>query len=218
MVPDGCMDLIVQLDRASGQILGFLVGTVDHPVFVPAEDTRWDRLGIRLYPGGLQRFLKEPGYLFTNRICRLADINKTLEAELADCMLSASSVEQLISAVHRCLLARVHGGSCWEDTFRNILHHLFLAKGNLTVHELSRRECVSGKQLGRIFLERTGLSTKAFAQIIRFQHVLRHLNLEANPALIQAALQHGYYDQAHFIHEFAGFSGLLPSDYVKRSE
>ncbi|MNN81868.1 Helix-turn-helix domain protein [compost metagenome] len=83
--------------------------------------------------------------------------------------------------------------------------------------ELSRRECVSGKQLGRIFLDRTGVSTKTFARILRFQHVLQQLNREADPALIHAALQHGYYDQAHFTHEFAAFSGLLPSDYTRQS-
>ncbi|MFM9329158.1 AraC family transcriptional regulator [Paenibacillus mesotrionivorans] len=217
MVPDGCIDLILQWDRMSGEAIAFVVGTVDQPVFVPAEDTRWDRLGIRFYPGGLQHFLKEPGHLFTNRIYPLAEISKSLETELTRSVRPAVPAEELVLAVQQCLLARLQERLPWDHTFRNTLRHIYLAKGRLTVHELSQQECVSSKQLGRIFLERTGLSTKTFTQIIRFQQVLRHLNQEADPVLIRAALEHGYYDQAHFIHEFVDFSGLLPSDYVKQS-
>lgn len=217
MVPDGCIDLVLQLDRKSGVAMVFVVGTVDRPVFVPAEDTRWDRLGVRFYPGGLQHVLREPGHLFTNRIYPLAEINISLETELIRSVLPAVPAKELVLAVQHCLLARIQEQLPWEHTFCNTLRHIYLAKGRLTVHELSQRECVSSKQLGRIFLERTGLSTKSFTQIIRFQQVLRQLNQEADPVLVRAALEHGYYDQAHFIHEFADFSGLLPSDYVKQS-
>jgi AraC-like DNA-binding protein len=32
----------------------------------------------------------------------------------------------------------------------------------------------------------------------------------------EVALESGYYDQAHFIHDFKCFSGFTPNEYMKR--
>jgi AraC-like DNA-binding protein len=32
----------------------------------------------------------------------------------------------------------------------------------------------------------------------------------------EIALESGYYDQAHFIHDFKFFSGFTPNEYLKR--
>jgi AraC-like DNA-binding protein len=56
-----------------------------------------------------------------------------------------------------------------------------------------------------------------FCRVQRFQRVLRNLgSLAAGSAIDwpQIALTCGYFDQAHFIHDFRSFSGINPTTYV----
>jgi AraC-like DNA-binding protein len=43
---------------------------------------------------------------------------------------------------------------------------------------------------------------------------LRTIHQRKDVDWVEIALECGYYDQAHFIHEFRTFSGLTPSAYV----
>lgn len=70
----------------------------------------------------------------------------------------------------------------------------------------------------RRFLERfrseVGITPKLFARVQRFQAVVArvHTLREVNWADIAAGC--GYFDQAHFIHDFRAFSGFTPSAYL----
>jgi AraC-like DNA-binding protein len=59
------------------------------------------------------------------------------------------------------------------------------------------------------------LTPKLFCRVQRFQGVLRQIARSAEAIdWTQIALSCGYFDQAHFIHDFRGFSGINPSSYV----
>jgi AraC-like DNA-binding protein len=49
----------------------------------------------------------------------------------------------------------------------------------------------------------------------RFQHALQSIHRNGHIDWIETALDCGYYDQAHFIHDFQKFSGLTPSGYLE---
>ena len=215
IVPDGCMDLIFRLDRSVPDIEGFIVGTVDRAAWVDMEYDRIETFGIRFYPGGLQNLIREPATLFTNRIVSLPEVAKGFAKELRDLLVGAFSIDEAVWQVERYLLGRVGGSWVWEDTFRNSLEHIYRAKGNIRVQEIAGREAISEKQLTRIFYERTGVGTKTFSRIIRFQHMLKLLKGDERMTLTQAALLSGYYDQAHGIRDFQAFCSSLPSDYLK---
>jgi methylphosphotriester-DNA--protein-cysteine methyltransferase len=51
----------------------------------------------------------------------------------------------------------------------------------------------------------------------RFQRVLENVHRKNAVDWVQVALDGGYYDQAHFIHDFQGFSGLTPATYLARA-
>lgn len=214
IAPDGCIDIVFQIGKDGSILHGMLVGTLDRSVYVDLEYERLHTFGIRLYPGGLQAFLREPANLFTNQILDLSDIWKGLEADLSEHLRSAATMDDFIHLTDLSLLCRLNGGGPKEDLFQNVLMDIFQAKGRITVKELAQRGCVSERQLMRIFYERAGVGTKTFTRIIRFQSVLRILNRMDGSALTDAALQAGYYDQAHFIHEFHSICGILPSEYI----
>ena len=83
------------------------------------------------------------------------------------------------------------------------------------VAELSDEIGISSRRLVDVFSQQVGLTPKLFARVQRFQNVIQNLPPEQDVDWTDVALGCGYYDQAHFIHDFRSFSGLSPSTYLK---
>lgn len=74
---------------------------------------------------------------------------------------------------------------------------------------------MSQRQFIEIFRGEVGVTPKAFARLRRFQHVLGFVEHLTEVDWTDVALRYGYFDQAHFIHDFREFSGVSPSVYLK---
>ena len=66
----------------------------------------------------------------------------------------------------------------------------------------------------RYFKKETGLTPKSFQTLQRFKKVLRELSTSVNLDWQHYVLEHGYYDQSHFIKEMKKFTGYSPSALV----
>jgi methylphosphotriester-DNA--protein-cysteine methyltransferase len=84
-------------------------------------------------------------------------------------------------------------------------------KGQVTAAELMRDQSMSQRQLERRFNEIVGLPPKRLARIVRFQAALASIYANPRRELTSVAYDHGYADQAHFIHEFQRLYGKVPS-------
>jgi AraC-like DNA-binding protein len=67
------------------------------------------------------------------------------------------------------------------------------------------------------FIERfkidVGLTPKRYCRIRRFQRAVSQVHRGSDIDWAAVALDCGYFDQAHFIHDFKSFSGLTPTGY-----
>ena len=72
---------------------------------------------------------------------------------------------------------------------------------------------LSERRFIQVFAEQVGLTPKLF-RVKRFQKVLRQITRSESINWMQIALSCGYFDQAHFIHDFRAFSGINPSLYL----
>lgn len=64
------------------------------------------------------------------------------------------------------------------------------------------------------FKAEVGVSPKRYCRLLRFQRMLAAARAPGTFNWGDLALACGYYDQAHFIHEFRAFSGLTPTAYA----
>jgi AraC-like DNA-binding protein len=80
------------------------------------------------------------------------------------------------------------------------------------VGDVARQIGLSQRRFIQIFQEEVGLMPKLFVRIQRFQSALRLIGQEQEWTNI--ALRSGYFDQAHFIHDFRTFSGITPTTYL----
>jgi transcriptional regulator GlxA family with amidase domain len=92
-----------------------------------------------------------------------------------------------------------------------VLETISAHQGNVPMALLGHMTGWSSRHLRRMFHESIGVGPKTFCRIIRFMSAFRILRRNPRPNLLDVALDAGYYDQAHFIHEFEDFYGSSPS-------
>lgn len=64
------------------------------------------------------------------------------------------------------------------------------------------------------FQSEVGMAPKLFARVQRFQAVIGAVHALDEVDWAGIAADCGYFDQAHFIHDFRAFSGLTPTEYL----
>jgi AraC-like DNA-binding protein len=74
---------------------------------------------------------------------------------------------------------------------------------------------LSLRRFGELFGSEVGLPPKAFCRIRRFNEVLRRVERCIDVDWADVAASCGYFDQAHFNHDFRAFAGLTPSAYLR---
>ncbi|WP_336517717.1 helix-turn-helix domain-containing protein [Pollutibacter soli] len=92
------------------------------------------------------------------------------------------------------------------------IHELISNNGMMSVKELAGNYYLSERQLERQFFQYAGFSPKLFTRILRFHNTMGYYGAKEK-SLTDIALECGYYDQSHFIHDFKSFSGQHPRHY-----
>jgi AraC-like DNA-binding protein len=82
------------------------------------------------------------------------------------------------------------------------------------IENICRSLVVSRKHLRTLFDSHIGLSPKTYARMFRFRRVVELVQSGRRLDWTRVALSCGYYDQAHFNHEFREFSGMSPGEYA----
>ena len=89
----------------------------------------------------------------------------------------------------------------------------------LAISRLVERVGFSQRHFTQLFSDGVGLAPKLFSRVSRFQKVVQTLHAQRQVNWTDIALSCGYYDQAHFNHDFQSFAGMTPTEYqAKRTE
>lgn len=88
-------------------------------------------------------------------------------------------------------------------------HRMVTSRGRVRMEELARECGWSRKRLWRRFEDRTGLTPKRAAMLVRFRHAVEGL-VAGRPAA-DVAFDSGYVDQSHLCRDVAAFAGVTPA-------
>ena len=89
------------------------------------------------------------------------------------------------------------------------------ACGQVRVEGLAAQLGVSRQHLAQQFRQHVGISPKLFARICRFRAASAGMqNLAGQQDWAQVALQYGYFDQSHLIHDFQDFARSSPEAWL----
>jgi len=88
------------------------------------------------------------------------------------------------------------------------------ATGAVAIGDLSVAAGVSSTYLAQRFNEIIGFTPKRLARTYRFAAAVRAIDPAGPVDWLELAGRTGYYDQAHFGHDFRAFTGLTPTRYL----
>jgi AraC-like DNA-binding protein len=213
VLPMGTMELVIALgsSRTAG---GGVVGPHSEAFFI--EHTAHDELvGVHFKPAGAFPFLGCGAGELRNRWVALEDLWSDRRAErLVSQLHEAPSVATKVAVVERWLLRTVSRPLARHPA---VAHALRAFRHDSTVPSAAATAAAVGLSQRRfieVFREQVGLTPKLFCRIERFQRLLALVGDSAEVDWSSAALSCGYFDQAHFVHDFREFTGLRPTEYL----
>jgi AraC-like DNA-binding protein len=211
VVPTGTTQLIVNLredelrvyerqDHRRFQRLGGSLISGTHSRFVVIDTaSQASTVGVHFKAGGAQPFLGVSAGELRDADVPLDALWGTKATELRGRLLEAQTPKARFGVLEQALLA--------QREFQGVTR-------TRTVKEVSERTGLSQRQFIQLFREEVGLTPKLFCRIRRFQEVIRLVGSERRGEWAELALRCGYFDQAHFVHDFKVFSGTTPMNYL----
>jgi AraC-like DNA-binding protein len=173
--------------------------------------------GIQFHPGGAFPFFRVPSAEMENRSVDLQDVWPGTANELRERLLCSRTIELMFDMAERYLFMQLVKPLELHRAVAFALGH-FCRRPHVGKIGLVMRETgLSERRFIELFHEQVGLTPKAFCRVRRFQHVLKTVHGARELNWAQIALNSGYYDQSHFIHDFRELSGLTPTQYFARA-
>lgn len=166
---------------------------------------------IEFHPGGLKPFIRIDQSELVDSSFVLEELDKKLTHALKYELIKSERIDNLVEALDKILIDRLtecHTGKGVAMIMRNIVQR----HGAVCERQLTAEFFYNEKQIRRLFLRHVGISPKVFARIVRANYALGLLQNDS-VHLADIAVQAGFYDQPHFIHDFKTICGLTPLEY-----
>ena len=230
VLPDNCVDILWQ----DGGEAGFAVGMMSSPILV-ASPLPVRTLAVRFKPGMAGLFLALPMQEITDQRADMDLLWGRGEAHrLGDALWTSDAPSRVrLALIEQELLRRLRAGSNGVGSASNggadgagatratvgmalaqrAVAALDSSGGAVRVEALADGLGVSRQHLAAQFRQHVGLSPKLFARICRFRRATAAIKAAQAPDWAQLALECGYFDQSHLIHDFQEFSGSAPERF-----
>lgn len=163
-------------------------------------------------PHGVKSFFNFPITELLNENLSLHDLLNNETIELEDKLSNSPNNRQRITLLENFLIKRLIHNYEFERV-EYALEIIENSKGQIKAQDIAHEVCLGIKQFERTFSNYVGINPKKYAGIVRFQNVLQMRRKHKNSSMFQLAFDNGYYDHAHFIHDFKSFTGLSPKEF-----
>ena len=183
-----------------------------YQVISTAAQTR--AIGVHFRPGGAFPFLRMPAGELRDSTVPLDALWGRGANDLRDRLLGAATHQDRFEILERVLLDELARGFQRHRAVDFALRQFKAAPHITTIADVTTQIGLSPKRFIQIFRDETGFTPKVFCRIRRFQQALGRMEGRKSVEWATVALDCGYFDQAHFIHDFRAFSGINPSTYL----
>jgi AraC-like DNA-binding protein len=202
VLPDGCVDLLFDLDAGRG----FVVGTMTRALMVPG-DTLTRVVAVRFRPGAASALLRRPIHELTDRQIPLADVWRDARAVEA-------RVQGGVAALEQILRERLRDVDPVPLLVRGAVERIAASPVATSVRALSAELGVTRQHLTRVFDQHVGVGPKMLARVLRMRRVVSRLSA-GDEHLAGLAADAGYCDQAHMTSELRALTGLTPGGWQR---
>src|SRR5215813_4954087 len=173
-------------------------------------------MGVHFKPGGAFPFLGLPAGDLADTHVDLETLWGSLARRLRERLCEARTSAERLQLLQKTLLSRLRHGVGQHYAVSAALEMFGKSQAGPRVREAAKDLGLSQRRFIQVFKAEVGMTPKLFSRIQRFQQTRSFI--QHNPSINWAdlAVDFGYFDQSHFIREFLEFSGLNPTEYIKR--
>ncbi len=227
LLPDSSMELVINLNqdqihfydrrnyRRCGSAPGCIVSGPRTQYFVIDTQDQTATVGVHFRPGGGFPFFQVPAGELVDQSIALDALWGRAAAEMRERVLAAPTPERKFQVVEICLLEQLAKPLERHPAVSFGIQQL-RGRGQPSVAEVVAKAGFSQRRFIQLFGEQVGLTPKVFGRVSRFQQVVRTAHSAMDIDWADLALDCGYYDQAHFIHDFQSFAGITPATYLEQ--
>jgi AraC-like DNA-binding protein len=222
ILPDSCVELVIHFHdpfrshfangASSVQPRSFIAGQMRN--FLEIEPAgRMGLIAVRFRARGAYRFFSTPLSAVAATLVELEEVWKHAR-DWTEQIAEAGGMAARVRIVENALLGALRERDRADRAVDRCLHLIEAAAGQVRVAQLASEIGLCGRQLARRFENAVGVSPKEFARVSRFLNGVRRLRASRAATLTETALECGYFDQAHFNHEFREFAGMTPGEFL----
>ncbi|MEI3597879.1 MULTISPECIES: helix-turn-helix transcriptional regulator [unclassified Oceanobacillus] len=225
VLPDGSMELIINLkedlinvyDQKNHEQFKSLRGSLisgPHSNFAVIDTAcQASTIGVHFKPGGAFPFLNLPADELRNEHVSFEELWGTKATEMREQLLNTEMPLAKFQILEQYLMGVLTQASLNHPAVVFALKKFQGFPHQWKIADVTEQIGLSSRRFIQVFKEEVGLTPKQFCRVQRFQNVLRLIEGGEPVDWTDIALICGYYDQAHFIHDFRSFSGFSPTTY-----
>jgi AraC-like DNA-binding protein len=219
-IADGCVEMVFHYRATfdelitSGQPHNWLSGIHFQSNHYRRFETRqsFGIFGAYIYPFATPYFFKIPSEETSNKMLDLdIFLGRSEGKELEEQIMLAPDNFKRTEILTAFLEARLTNRLLQHNNIVCAIKHVIHSKQIDSVAQLADKFNLSVRQFDRKFKEYAGFSPKTYLRLVRLNKATQQHR--SNKPLTQIALECGYYDQSHFIHDVKAFTGYHPSFY-----
>ena len=137
-------------------------------------------------------------------------------AHLREHLLEIRDISLKFAAAERFLLRHFQRKFTLNPAVEYALAEILRRPDQINLGLVSQKIGYSQKHFIAMFRQQVGITPKAYLKIIRFQKAISEIEERREVNWTDISQDCGFYDQAHFIHDFKFFSGFTPEEYTRR--
>ena len=226
-LPTGCVDIVIPL--LDGQRITRFTGIDDLAgdsfgggVVQGAQDRSHQRethgasavVGVHFKAGGAAVFFGGALPELRNRTVPLDALWGPSARYLRDELQATDGPQARLQRLESYLMARLQQAAPADATAFAALRALGQQPAAALIEPVQRASGCSPAQFIARFEQTVGLTPKRYARVLRFHALIERVALRRPDDWAQAAVEAGYADQSHLIHEFKRLAGMTPRAYL----
>ena len=173
-------------------------------------------LGVHFKPGGASSILGIPARELCNAHIDLHAIWGRTANTMREQLSALRDPMDRFRLVEQTLLERLSDPICRHGAVRRGLEILMRTHGCAKIRDIAKIVDLSRRRFIELFAAEVGVTPKLFGRLQRFQYAVAAARRSSRVDWAQLAIECGYSDQSHLIHEFVEFSGVSPFDFWQR--
>ncbi len=171
-------------------------------------------IAVRFKIGMLPRFTDIPMRALADQAVSAEDIWGLAASRLCSQLSYADTLQEKLELINAFLLGQLRLAAP-DALIEQAMPLLYRRYADISIQGLADHFHIGRRQFERRFLAVSGQTANTVKCMSRFQHTVRSLMLNDAGSTTATAMDHGYYDQAHFIHDFKNLTGSSPDQYLK---